>query len=144
MKKIILMIIMVLLIITGCNVNENKIKKKESDEEVSNIKVIINNNEYILNLENNETVKEFIKLLPEEFNMNELNGNEKYVYMNTSLPVDSYNPKSILKGDVYLFGDNCLVIFYESFNTDYSYTKIGHIDNLKDLGNGIITVRFER
>jgi hypothetical protein len=34
-----------------------------------------------------------------------------------------------------LFGDNCLVIFYVSFDTGYSYLKIGHIDNLPELGD---------
>ena len=43
-----------------------------------------------------------------------------------------------------LFGNNCLVIFYESFDTSYSYTKIGHIDNLDNLGNGSIIAKFEK
>ena len=76
--------------------------------------------------------------------MNELNGNEKYVYMNNSLTTNSYNPKHIEKGDVMLFGDNCLVIFYKSFDTSYSYTKIGHIDDLPDLGSGSVIVSFNK
>jgi len=43
-----------------------------------------------------------------------------------------------------LFGDNCLVIFYKSFDTSYSYLKIGHINNLPDLGSGNTTVRLEK
>ena len=43
-----------------------------------------------------------------------------------------------------LYGNNCLVIFYKSFDTSYSYTKIGHIDNLDNLGNGSITAKFEK
>ena len=43
-----------------------------------------------------------------------------------------------------LYGDNCLVILYKSFNTNYSYTKIGHIDNLPDLGSNDITVKFTK
>lgn len=39
-----------------------------------------------------------------------------------------------------LFRDNCLVIF----DTSYSYTKIGHIDNLKDLGSNNITVKITK
>ena len=85
-----------------------------------------------------------IILLPQEFSMNELNGNEKYIYLDTTLPTNPSNIKSINAGDVMLYGDNCLVIFYKSFETSYSYTKIGHIDNLEDLGQENITVIFKK
>lgn len=68
--------------------------------------------------------------------MSELNGNEKYVYMNDLFLTSSIKPKHINAGDVMLYGNNCLVIFYKSFDTSYSYTKIGHINNLPNLGNG--------
>ena len=116
---------------------------KESDVKVSEVKVMINDKVYTLTLEENNTVEEFISLLPKEFTMNELNGNEKYVYMDVSLSTNSYLPKHIEKGDVMLYGDNCLVLFYKSFESSYRYTKIGHIDDLEDLGNGSITARFE-
>ena len=139
LKKIIL--ILVVLFFTGCSYN---IKESSNSEVQIKVKAIINNNEYIVNLEDNETVNEFIKLLPLEFNMNELNGNEKYIYLNTNLPSNSLNIEKINKGDIMLFGNNCIVIFYESFNTTYQYTKIGHIDNLPNLGKDNILVRFEK
>ena len=47
-----------------------------------------------------------------------------------------------------LYGDDCLVIFYEDFKTSYSYTKIGKIDNVDNLKNvlerGNITVSIDR
>ena len=86
----------------------------------------------------------FANYLPQEFRMKELNGNEKYIYLDTSFPTNSFNPQRILKGDIMLYGDNCLVIFYKSFDTPYSYTKIGHIDNLPDLGSDNITVIFKK
>ncbi len=140
-KKIIccLLIILTTFIITGCN---SKRINNNISEAVKTMKVIINNNEYIVNLENNEAVASFLDLLPKEFNMSELNGNEKYVYLDESLPSKSSNIGKINKGDVMLYGDDCLVIFYKSFNTSYSYTKIGHIDNLPDLGNGSVKVKF--
>ena len=146
MKRILSILIICILLLAGCTNNSktNNDKSKESDTRMSNIKVTINDKAYNLKLENNNTVEEFINLLPQEYNMNDLNGNEKYVNMDNTLSTNSYNPKHIEKGDVMLFGNNCLVIFYESFDTNYSYTKIGHIDNLDDLGNGSIIAKFEK
>ena len=111
---------------------------------MSSLNIVINNDNYVLNLESNETVTKLLELLPLEVEMSELNGNEKYIYLDESLPTNSSNPKHINSGDVMLFGDNCLVIFYKSFDTSYSYTKIGHIDNLKDLGSNSITVKITK
>ena len=160
MKKIvyILLIIICLFMVVGCspkknetnnqnsstNQQENNNKSEKSNGVIKSMKAIINEKEYIINLEDNETTKSFIDLLPLKVKMNELNSNEKYVYLDTSLPTNSSNPKRINAGDIMLFGDNCLVIFYKSFDTSYSYTKIGHIDNLPNLGNNSITVKFEK
>ncbi len=123
--------------------NTYDIEKRESDN-LKTLKIIINNDEYELELENNDTTKELIKLLPKDYQMKELNGNEKYVYIDESLPTNSSNPGEINKGDVMLYGDNCIVIFYKSFKTNYNYTKIGHINNLPDFDKKDITVKFER
>ena len=142
-KKILLVLIVIL--ITGCSNNKVELPKENNDLGVNNqVKVLIDKKEYTINLEDNETAKEFVNMLPLELNMNELNGNEKYIYLDTTLPTNSSNPKRINVGDVMLYGDNCLVIFYKSFDTNYSYTKIGHINDLGDLGNGSVTVKFEK
>ena len=160
MKKIVysLLIVICLFMVVGCNSKKdetnnqnNSTNQQESNNESNNsneviksVKAIINGNEYVINLEDNETAKSFANLLPQELNMSELNGNEKYIYLDTTLPTNSSNPKRINVGDVMLYGDNCLVIFYKSFDTSYSYTKIGHIDNLPNLGNDSISVKFEK
>lgn len=139
MKKILILFLLILCV--GCTKMDNQEIKKE---EVSNVKVIINEKEYILNLEDNKTVDKFLELLPSDFNMTELNGNEKYIYLDKTLPTDSMYPKHINAGDVMLYGNNCIVVFYKSFDTKFSYTKIGHIDNLPDLGSDDITIHFEK
>ncbi len=111
---------------------------------ITNITVSINGKNYNAKIENNETAQIFISRLPQEFDMKELNGNEKYVYMDNSLPTNPSNPKHIENGDIMLYGNDCLVIFYKSFDTNYSYTKIGHIDNLPDLKSDSITAKFEK
>lgn len=147
-KKIIvtLVIMSLIVLVTGCSNHSSRDKINNDDKESrvdKNMKVTINGKEYIATVEDNETVKSFISKLPQEFNMDELNGNEKYIYMDQTLPTNSYNPKHIEAGDIMLYGSDCLVIFYKSFDTKYQYTKIGHIDNLPDLGSDNIKVKFE-
>ena len=118
-------------------IEENNIK-----EVVNSMKVIINDKEYRLNLESNLTAQKFVELAPLEIKMAELNGNEKYKYLNTPLPVKQIKPSKIEKGYVMLYENSCIVIFYKSFNTDLSYTRIGNIDNLPDLGDKDVNVKF--
>ena len=113
-----------------------------AEEEKMNI--IINNKTYQTTLEDNQTTKEFLNLLPLDITMNDLNSNEKYYNLDKKLTTNSINYKKVNKGDVMLYNNNCIVIFYKSFDTNYNYTKIAHIDNLDDLDNNSINVRFER
>ena len=89
----------------------------KTNEVINSVKIIIDNNEYNIELENNETARDLVNMLPLEFNMNELNGNEKYIYLDNKLKSNATNPKRINAGDVMLYGDDCLVIFYKSFET---------------------------
>ena len=139
MKKVISLLI-IFIILGGC-LKENKMVTKENKE---TMKVKINDREVNLNWENNDTVKELLNHLPLNMEMQELNGNEKYAYLDNSLPTNSFNPEEIKTGDVYLYGNNCLVIFYQDFSTNYSYTKIGHITNLPDLGKENISLTIEK
>lgn len=113
--------------INSLNINNNSNSKSA--------KLLIDNKEYSITLEDNETVDALIKNMPLELSMSNLNGNEFYTYLDFTLPTNSSNPGNINKGDIYLYGNNCLVIFYESFNTSYSYTKIGKLDDIEALDN---------
>ena len=120
----------------------NIMKSENNMNKDANIEVIINNKTYIVSLENNDTVDEFKKNLPQEFEMKELNGNEKYINLDNTFPTKTYYPVHIEAGDIMLFGDNCLVVFYKSFDTTFGYTKIGHIQNIEDLGKNDIVIKF--
>ena len=154
MRNQIVYIVLILLssfILEGCNIKKDFISGEvdsnmtnNSSEVINSMKVFINNKEYNLELEDNDTVKELIKLLPLQFEMNELNGNEKYAYLDAMLPTNSTNPYEINTGDVMLYGNNCLVIFYKTFKTNYSYTKIGHIDNMPNLDSKSVSVKITK
>ena len=111
------------------------------------INIIVGSKTFTATLADSETGEAFAALLPLTVTMNELNGNEKYHYLSSSLPTAAYQPGTIHSGDLMLYGNNCVVLFYETFNTSYSYTRIGAIDNpsglVEALGVGNVSVRFE-
>ena len=111
------------------------------------INIIVGSKTFTATLADSETGEAFAALLPLTVTMNELNGNEKYHYLSSSLPTAAYQPGTIHAGDLMLYGNNCVVLFYETFNTSYSYTRLGAIDNPSGLaaalGSGNVSVRFE-
>ena len=86
--------------------------------------------------------------LPITVTMQELNGNEKYYNLPAPLPTDSSNPETIHIGDLMLYGSDCLVLFYQSFATPYSYTPLGRLINPAELtqalGSGNTEITFQR
>lgn len=130
------------ILIKANSSSENNQQNYNQETRVDKIYININEQKFEVNLEDNSTTSALTKVLPLEYTMNDLNGNEKYVYMDETLPTNPYEPKHIEAGDVMLFGNNCFVIFYKSFDTDYSYSKIGHIDNLPELGDGSFLVKL--
>lgn len=120
--------------------------KEDSMDTALNIEITINGQTFSAELYDNETAKAFKERLPLTLDMNELNGNEKYYDLPGSLPTDPSRPSAIHTGDIMLYGNNCLVIFYEDFPTSYSYTPIGKINNPEGLkaalGSGDVSVKF--
>jgi len=111
------------------------------------LKVTVGSNVFMATLYSNSTATAFKSLLPMNVNMIELNRNEKYVDLSQDLPVNASNPGTIHTGDLMIYGSSTLVLFYKTFSTSYSYTKIGRIDNVDGLaaavGSGSVTVKFE-
>ena len=115
---------------------------------MSTCTIRIANKTFEAQLESNPTAHSFAKLMPLDLTMEELNGNEKYHYLGSSLPSNPTNPGKIEAGDIMLYGNSCVVIFYETFNTSYSYTRIGKITDPSGLkaalGSGNPSVSFGR
>lgn len=111
------------------------------------IKITVNAQTFTATLLDNNSTSAFKEMLPLTIKMIELNGNEKYCDLKKSLPTNPTNLKTITNGDLMLYGSETLVLFYKTFSTTYSYTKIGQIDNTSGLasalGSGNVTVTFE-
>lgn len=121
--------------------------KNEGGEESMRLNIKVGDKNFKATLESNNTTKSLLEKLPLTISMSELHGNEKYYYFDESLPTNSQSIRNINAGDLMLYGSDCLVLFYKSFSTSYSYTRLGHIDNPQGLadavGSGNITVTFE-
>ena len=124
----------------------NEIEQKEINMN-NKIKVIIGTKVFVATLFENETAKELKKILPITLNMRDLNKNEKYFHFSKNFSMDKFSPKMINSGDLMLWNDNSLVLFYETFSTNYQYTKVGKIDNpnmlAQTLGSDDIKITFD-
>ena len=99
--------------------------------------ITVNGKKFNAEFYNNRTEKAFINHLPATYKMKKLNGNEIYKYVGYDLPGKAKKVKKVHKGDIMLYGSDCIVIFYKTFKTSYSYTKIGRITNPKKLKSAI-------
>ena len=128
--------------------NGSETNQTETDQEVNEmkIKIKINETEYTAHFYDTKAAEEFKTMLPLTLNMSELNGNEKYIYMDSDFTTASEKVGSIKKGELMLYGSSCVVLFYDSFSTPYSYTRLGYIDDPsgleKAVGSGSVTVEF--
>lgn len=111
----------------------NPTKTELTPPKSSKMKITIGNASFTATLYDNAAANAFKALLPLSIDMEELNANEKYFYLPNKLPVDAAIGGNIQAGDLMLYGNNCLVMFYENFNTSYSYTKLGKLDSIDGL-----------
>ena len=147
MKRI-LLILMTIIILVGCQNNSSYITKQdtqrndslqqdgkhndtEEDNDVMKMILTINDQDFVIYLEQNNATQALVEQLPIEMTMEDLNGNEKYYYTQNSLPTDTQSIERIEAGDFMLFGNNCLVLFYDSFSTSYSYTRLGKVEDVE-------------
>ena len=158
MKHAITSIIFLFSVISRCTSCEKdsiapgtaqKVVKPDSLARNSNLKmeIKIGTSTFTATLYDNATAKAFKSMLPMTINMIELNGNEKYFHLPAGLPVNSTDPGTIQNGDLMVYDSKTLVLFYKSFDTSYSYTKLGRINDpaglAAALGKGSVTVTFQ-
>nr|WP_276901150.1 cyclophilin-like fold protein [Pedobacter kyonggii] len=113
----------------------------------SKMKITIGSAVFTATLYDNSSVTAFKTRLPLTINMEDLNANEKFYYFSSNLPTSAAVGGNIQVGDLMLYGNNCLVLFYKGFNTSYSYTRLGKIDDVAGLvtalGSGNVAIKFE-
>ncbi|WP_185211619.1 cyclophilin-like fold protein [Sphingobacterium mizutaii] len=135
---------------SSCGKEDENNTNTENTTSMANgkIKITVNSLIFTATLLDNNSAKAFKEMLPLTINMVELNNNEKYFDLPNSLPTNSSNPQAINSGDLMLYGSKTLVLFYKTFSTSYSYTRLGKIDDTTGLatalGSGNVTITINK
>ena len=141
--RLVILSLLILPLITSCGENSQAQEVKT----LNTIKISVGDKTFTATLENNPSARAFAETFPLEVVMNELNGNEKYFYLDRDLPNAPTSVRQIHAGDLMLFGSNCVVLFYKNFSTSYSYTRLGKLEDAaaleKILGAGNVRVEFK-
>lgn len=144
---LILLLGMIFQACTSCQGAEDAQPTSDSEKmkpKAAKINIQVGNRTFTATLAENPAVTAFLPLLPLTLDMADLNRNEKFAKLPKNLPTQTYSPGTIQNGDLLLWGANTFVIFYETFSSSYSYTRLGKIDDpsgLKEaLGTGEVKV----
>ena len=103
---------------------------------------------FAITLADNAAARAFAGMLPRALDMTELNGNEKQARLPKALPTNASRPGTIRNGDLMLYGKDTLVVFYVTFESAYSYTRLGRVEDPTGLalalGSQGVRVLFSR
>ncbi len=148
-RAVTVMLVALMLVIASVMVASVPADRAEAAS-ISKTTVKVGAKSYTMKLASNDAADEFRLFLSKtrEFKMKELNGNERYRYLSKSFSANPQRYKKVHAGDVMLYGDNCLVVFYKTHKTSYSYTKIGWLTSTKGLAKAVgkksVNVRFAK
>ena len=158
MKKIIALIIIMILIISGCGVQESDpvgsqtepaetapAEDTENTEKENTMQLFIGKTEVPVTWEDNASVEELKTLRPISIQMSMYGGFEQVGPIGQSIVRDDRQTSTSF-GDIVLYSGNQIVIFYGS--NSWSYTRLGHIELSQEemeglLSNGDVTITIK-
>lgn len=116
--------------------------------EESRMWMTVGERRFAITLTNTPAARAFAAQLPLTLDMADLNGNEKHAELPQALPVSASRPGTIRHGDLMLYGSTTLVVFYVTFDSSYSYTRLGHVDDpeglAQALGQRTVRINFSK
>jgi hypothetical protein len=121
---------------TSCHGAEDAQPTPDSEEmelTATKISIQVGSRTFTATMAENPAVAALLPLLPLTLDMADLNRNEKTARLPQNLPTQNFSPGTIQNGDILLWGANAFVIFYETFSSSYSYTRLGKIDDPSGL-----------
>ena len=125
-----------LLLLGGCKAQQPEATLAARDNggasanpEETRMWMTIGEQRFAVTLADTKAAKAFAARLPLALDMAELNGNEKHADMAQPLPAKASRPGTIHAGDLMLYGTETVVLFYRTFPSAYSYTRLGAVDD---------------
>jgi hypothetical protein len=116
--------------------------------EESRMWMTVGERRFAITLADTQAASAFAAMLPLSMDLADLQNNEKYADLPQSLPTNASRPGTIRNGDLMLYGSRTLVIFYLTFKSSYSYTRLGHVDDpdglAQTLGREGVRIEFSR
>lgn len=116
--------------------------------EESHMWMTVGESRFAITLADTEAARTFATMLPLSIDMSDLNSNEKHADLPKSLPTNASRPGNIRNGDLMLYGSRTLVVFYLTFHSSYSYTRLGRVDDpaglAQALGRGGVRISFAK
>ncbi len=139
--KYIGLLLFIFVNLISCTKN-NDSENQQEENGVMKLNIQINEYNFILDLESNQTVEELIDMLAKEpirLELKDYGGFEKVGSLGATLTRND-SQMMTYPGDVVLYQGNQIVMFYDS--NSWRYTKIGHVSDLANwdeaLGDGDI------
>ena len=134
-----------LLALGGCEAAESSLQglptavaaAAENKPQEASMWMTVGERRFAITLADNEATRAFAAMLPLTLDMTDLHGNEKYADLPETLPTQASRPGTIHSGDLMLFGSKTLVVFYRTFDTSYSYTRLGRVDDPEGLAQAL-------
>lgn len=105
--------------------------------EESRMWMTVGERRFAITLADNAAARAFAAQLPLTLDMSELNGNEKHADLPKALPANASRPGTIRNGDLMLYGADTLVVFYSTFDSPYSYTRLGRVNEPDGLAQAL-------
>ena len=144
-----------LLLLGGCNAQQFEAPtvagndgRASATQEVTRMWISIGEHRFAVTLADTEGARAFAARLPLTLDMAELNGNEKHADLGRPLPASASRPGTIHAGDLMLYGAETVVLFYKTFPSTYSYTRLGVVDDPGNLaqvvGDRSVRIVFSR
>lgn len=134
-----------LLVLGGCKADQREapisvaldVAKASANPEKARMWLTVGERRFAITLADTSAAQALAAQLPLTLDMFELNGNEKHAELSVALPADASRPGTIHNGDLMLYGSNTVVVFYETFRSSYSYTRLGRVDDPSSLSEAL-------